>query len=211
MGRLLLIDNDALLKLTRYGLLDKVVALFDCKIADVRVLATAKYVLLPTKNRLLFCEDEESYSRLESSLKTAKPLDARLADPELLDAISAVQNIDAGEALLLAVGATATGAFVITGDKRSLAALCSHESVAHLANALAGRVVSMEVLFLYLVEDQFIYVQECVRSKPNVDKALNIAFGVTIPATYESAQEALASYINHLRAVTGNLLHTKSG
>lgn len=210
MGRLLLIDNDALLKLTRYGLLDKAVALFDCTITDVRVLATAKYVLLPAKNRLLFCEDEESYSRLESFLKIAKPLDARSANPELLDAMSAIQNIDTGEALLLAVGATASSALVITGDKRSVAALFSHESVAHVANALLGSVVSMEVLFSCLIEDQFTYVQECVRSKPGVDKALNIAFGVTIPATYESVQEALASYINHLRAVTGNLLYTTS-
>ncbi|NJO39177.1 MAG: hypothetical protein HC865_00350 [Cyanobacteria bacterium RU_5_0] len=211
MDRLLLIDNDALLKLARYGLLDEVIARFDFTITDVRVLATAKYVLLPAKNRLLFCEDEESYSRLKSFLKIAKPLDARSADPDLLDAMSAVQNIDTGEALLLAVGATARDALIITGDKRSLAALCSHESVAHLANALAGRVISMEVLFSYLVENQFTHVQECVRSKPDVDKALNIAFGVTIPASYESVQEALASYINHLRAVTGDLLYTKSG
>lgn len=211
MDRLLLIDNDALLKLSRYGLLDEVVARFDFMITDVRVLATAKYVLLPAKNRLLFCEDEESYSRLESFLKIAKPLDARSADPDLLDAMSAVQNIDIGEALLLAVGATARDALIITGDKRSLAALCSHESVVHLANALAGRVISMEVLFSYLVDDQFTHVQECVRLKPDVDKALNIAFGITSPASYESVQEALASYINHLRAVTGNLLYTTSG
>ena len=68
----------------------------------------------------------------------------------------------------------------------------------------------MEVLFSYLVKDQFTYIQECVRSKPDVDKALNIAFGVTIPATYESVQEALASYVKHLCAVTGNLLYTTS-
>jgi hypothetical protein len=66
--------------------------------------------------------------------------------------MSAVQNIDTGEALLLAVGATARNTLVITGDKRSLAALCSHESIAHLANALAGRVVSMEVLFSCLYQ-----------------------------------------------------------
>ncbi|MBE9139312.1 hypothetical protein IQ254_19270 [Nodosilinea sp. LEGE 07088] len=210
MDRLLLIDNDALLKLARYGLLNEAVALFGCTITDVRVLATAKYVLLPSKNPLLFCEDEESYSRLESFLKVAKPLDTSLADPEFLDAMSAVQNIDTGEALLLAVGATASSTLVITGDKRSLAALCSHGSVAHLANALAGRVVPMEVLFSYLVKDQFTYIQKCVRSKSDVDKALNIAFGVSVPATYKSVQEALASYINHLRAVTGNLLYRAS-
>ena len=211
MDRLLLIDNDALLKLARYGLLNEVIVKFDFTVADVQVLATAKYVLLPAKNRLLFCEDEESYSRLESFLKIAKPLDARSAEPDLLDAVSSVQNIDAGEALLLAVGATARNALIITGDKRSLAALCSHESTTHLANALAGRVISIEVLFSHLVENQFAHIQECVRLKPDVDKALNIAFGITTPSSYESVQEALASYISHLRAVTGNLLYTTSG
>jgi uncharacterized alkaline shock family protein YloU len=73
--------------------------------------------------------------------------------------------------------------------------------------ALAGRVISMEVLFWHLIKDHFTDVQACVRSKPDVDKALNIAFGVTIPAAYESVQEALTSYIEDLRSVTGNLLY----
>jgi hypothetical protein len=53
MSQPILIDNDALLKLARYGLLDEAVALFECTPTDVRVLATAKYRLLPAKNRCL--------------------------------------------------------------------------------------------------------------------------------------------------------------
>lgn len=210
MGQPILIDNDALLKLARYGLLDKVVALFGCTFTDVCVLATAKYSLLPARNRLRFCEDEESAARLEAVLRTSKPLDAGAADPDLLDVLNAVQNIDAGETLLLAVGATNGDTLVITGDKRSLAALCSHDSVAHVSNALAGRVVSMEVLFSLLIDHQFTHVQECVRSKPNVDKALSIAFGVTTPADLDSVREGLTSYIRHLRDVTGVLLYAPS-
>ncbi len=211
MGQPILIDNDALLKLARYGLLDEVVALFGCTPTDVCVLATAKYSLLPARNRLRFCEDEESAARLEAFLRTSKPLDAGAADPDLLDVLNPVQNIDAGEALLLAVGATNGDKLAITGDKRSLAALCSHDSVAHVSNALAGRVVSMEVLFSLLVDHQFTHVQECVRSKPNVDKALSIAFGVTTPADLDSVREGLTSYIRHLRDVTGVLLYAPSG
>ncbi|MEC4814454.1 MAG: hypothetical protein SAK29_14445 [Scytonema sp. PMC 1069.18] len=210
MGRLILIDNDALVKLARYGLLDETLVLFGCVPTDVRVLATAKYSLLPVKNRLHRCKDEESAARLEAFLRTSEPLDAGLADPDLLDALNAVQNIDAGEALLLAVGATVGNTLVITGDKRSLKALCTNDSVAQVSNALAGRVVSMEVLFLHLVEHQFAYVQECVRSKPNVDTALKIVFGVTAPAAFESVQEGLASYIRDLRTVTGTLLYIPS-
>jgi hypothetical protein len=207
MSQPILIDNDALLKLARYGLLDEVVALFGCSPTDVCVLASAKYSLLPAKNRLRFCEDEESTARLEAFLRTSKPLDAQSADPDLLDVLNAIQNIDAGEALLLAVGATNRDTLVITGDKHSLAALCSHASVTHVSNAVAGRVVSMEVLFSILVERQFAHVQKCVRSKPNVDKALSIAFGVTTPADVNSVREGLNSYIRHLRNVTGALLY----
>ncbi|WP_272819482.1 hypothetical protein [Scytonema hofmannii] len=161
MARLILIDNDALLKLARYSLLDESLVVFGCVPTNVRVLATAKYSLLPAKNRLRFCKDEQSAARLEAFLRTSEPLDAGLADPDLLDALNAVQNIDAGEALLLAVGATVGDTLVITGDKRSLIALCTNDSVAQVSNALAGRVVSMEVLFLHLVEQQ-------ERSRPRV-------------------------------------------
>jgi len=174
MGKPLLIDNDALLKLARYGLLNQALALFDCTPTDVSVLAAAKYRLLPAKNRLRFCKDEESAVRLEAFLRTSKPLDARSADPDLLDELNVIPNIDAGEALLLAVGATNNETLVITGDKRSLAALCSHASVAEVSNALAGRVISVEVLFFMLIERQFALIQERVRAKPDVDTTLKI-------------------------------------
>jgi len=207
MGQPILIDNDALLKLARYGLLDEALALFECTPTDVCVLATAKYRLLPARNRLRFCQDEESAARLEAFLKTSNPLDAGLADPDLLDVLNAVPNIDAGEALLFAVGATNRDTLVITGDKRSVKALCSDDSVTHVSNALAGRVVSIEVLFLMLIERQFGLIQERVRAKPDVDMTLKIVFGVTVPVNFESAREGLDSYIRHLLSVTGTLLY----
>ncbi|MEH1907691.1 hypothetical protein [Nostoc sp.] len=208
MGRTILIDNDALLKLARYGLLDEAVAILGCVSTNVCVLATAKYSLFPVKDRLRFCKEEESASRLEGFFRTSNLLNVQSADPDLLDELTSVPNIDAGEALLFAVGATNRNSLVITGDKRSLIALCSNDSVAQVSNLLVGRVVSMEVLFSHLVEYQFNHAQECVRSKPDADKALQIIFGVTAPASLESVREGLASYINHLRTVTGALLYT---
>jgi hypothetical protein len=210
MSQPILIDNDALLKLARYGLLDEAIALFECTPTDVRVLATAKYRLLPAKNRLRFCKDEESAARLEAFLKTSNPLDAGLADPDLLDVLNAVPNIDAGEALLFAVGANNRDTLIITGDKRSLAMLCSHDSVADVSKALAGRVISMEVLFSMLTEYQFTLIQERVRDKPDVDMTLKIVFGVTVPADFESVKEAFNSYISDLRSRTGTLLYVPS-
>lgn len=207
MDRKILIDNDALLKLARYGLLDEAATCFDCVSTNVCVLATAKYSLFPAKNRLRLCKEEISASRLEAFLQNCNFLNPQSADPELLDMLSAVENIDAGEALLLAVGATDQESLVITGDKRSLIALCTNDSVVQASASLAGRIVSLEVLFWFLVEHQFTYVQECVIAKPDVDKALKIVFGITAPASVEVVREGLTSYINHLRAVTGKLLY----
>jgi hypothetical protein len=211
MARQLLIDNDALLKLAQYGLLDAVVEAFGSSLHDVRVLATAKYSLLPAKNRLLRCKDEDSANRLEDFLKRSAPLDMVDADPALLDALNAVPSIDAGEALLLAAGASDWETQVIIGDKRALAALSADPAVSHVANALAGRVVTLEVVFWQLVEQRFAHTQLCVRSKPDVDKALSNVFGVSAPATMDSVLEGLASYIEHLRGLTGALLRAPSG
>ncbi len=211
MTQQILIDNDALLKLARYGLLDEVVAVFGCSSNDIYVLATAKYSLLPTGNRLRRCQDEESAARLEAFLRNSQSLNAGLADPDMFDQLNNIQNIDAGEALLLAVGATNLDTLVITGDKRCLVALCSHNSVTHIFEALVGRVVSMEVLFLHLVDYQFSHVQERVRSNLNVDKALSNVFGVTTPSNIDSVREGLISYIRHLHNVTGFLLYLPSG
>ncbi|NJM62266.1 MAG: hypothetical protein HC849_21985 [Oscillatoriales cyanobacterium RU_3_3] len=211
MGQPILIDNDVLLKLARYGLLDEAIALFECNSTDAIVLTTAKYKLLPHNNRLQFCKDEESATRLEAFLQTANILDAGLADPDLWDLLNAVPNIDSGEASLFAVGATNSNTLVITGDKRSLKALCSNDSVADASKALAGRVVSVEVLFLMLAEFQFTLIQERVRAKPDVDMTLKIVFGVTVPADFESVKEGLNSCIRDLRSITGTLLYVPSG
>ncbi|MGF1521492.1 MAG: hypothetical protein ACFBSF_04135 [Leptolyngbyaceae cyanobacterium] len=208
MGLKVLIDNDALLKLSCYGLLDETIAFFGCSSADVFVLATAKYCLLPVKDRLRFCRDEDSATRLENFLKTASSISAQAVNPDLLDTLNSIPNIDAGEAILLAAGAVEKDTVIITGDKRALAVLCSHEDVAGVSYAWESRVVSMEVLFLHLItHSQFAHVQDCVRSKPRLDKALTIAFGFSEPADFNSVQEGLTSYVQDLRNMTGMLLY----
>lgn len=206
MTRQLLVDNDALLKLARFGLLDALVTMFGVNARDIRVLATAKYSLLPAKNRLLRCKDEDSANRLEEFLTKSEPLSSVDTNIHLLDALSAIPSIDAGEALLLAAGASNYETLVITGDKRALAALCADSSISKIANALAGRVVTLEVIFWQLVNKCFTHTQSCVRSKPDVDKAIRNVFGVSTPAPIDSVRVALASYINHLQGVTGGLL-----
>ncbi|MBP0624012.1 hypothetical protein [Cupriavidus consociatus] len=203
----LLIDNDALLKLAQYDLLDRVVTTFGFKMEDVKVLHTAGYTLLPAKNRLRRCKTEECATRLEEFLAGATTIKLEDANADMIDMLSAPPNIDPGEALLLAAAASNMDAFVITGDKRALTALGEEESLAGVREALDSRVLSLELLFAFLVESDFEDIQSAVRNKPEADRALTNIFGVSAPASLESVRSALDSYINHLRAATGPLLH----
>ncbi len=201
------IDNDALLKLASYDLLDMLLSMFGIAPADIRVLQTAKYSLMPAKDRLLRCKTEECADRLGSFLAMATGLTTDGLDSNMLDSLSAKPGIDPGEALMLAAAAPDCESFVITGDKRALEALQIGEGLDDVREALSGRVLSLELLFSFLVEGDFAKVQARVRSQPGVDKALANAFGVSAPAGLDSVRSALDSYVGHLRRLTGTLLH----
>lgn len=203
----LLIDNDALLKLASYDLLDTALVMFDIRSEDIHVLATAKYALLPAKERLRRCKTEECADRMESFLSKATNLSADDADASTLDALVERPGIDAGEAIIVAVAVAKPDAFIITGDKRALDAMQIGQGLDSVRDVLAGRVLSLELLFSFMVEGDFAQVQARVRSQPGVDKALTNAFGVSAPASLESVRVALDSYVAHLRRLTGTLLH----
>jgi hypothetical protein len=171
------------------------------------VLQTAKYSLLPAKDRLRRCKTEECAARLGLFLAMATGLTTDGVDSNMLNSLSAKPGIDPGEALILAAAASDSESFVITGDKRALEALKIGEGLDDVRDALAGRVLSLELLFSFLVEGDFAQVQARVRSQPGVDKALANAFGVSAPAGLASVRAALDSYVEHLRRLTGTLLH----
>ncbi|ANB74923.1 hypothetical protein AYM40_20960 [Paraburkholderia phytofirmans OLGA172] len=202
-----LIDNDALLKLARYDLLAPTLEVLGVQPHAVEVLVAAPYVLLPGKERLKRCKDEDSARRIEAFLGGVGRIDAQTADADLLDTLTGQPNIDAGEALLLASAATHVDTLIVTGDKRALAALCTDDSLAIVRDALDGRVVTLEILFAMLSSNGLKAVQDKVRLKPDVDKALTYAFGVSAPADPQSVFEALRSYIGSLREATGQLLY----
>ncbi len=203
----LFIDNDVLLKLASYDLLDTVLTMFKIRPKDIHVLPTAKYALLPAKDRLRRCKTEECAARLEAFLSKTSKLNPDGVDAGKLDTLVAKPGIDAGEALMLAGAASNSESFIITGDKRAIEALQLGEGLDDVREALVGRVLSLELLLSFMVEGDFAEVQTRVRNQPNVDKALTIAFGVSASASLESVRAALDSYVEHLRTLTGNLLH----
>lgn len=208
MAGLVLMDNDAALKLARYDLLDQALLTMGCTPGEVRVLHTASYALLPAKAPLRHCKDEASADRLRAFLRQVGAVDQAAVNTEWLDALVEIPGIDPGEALLFALAATQPDAIIVTGDKRAMRALCAAPEASGIVAALAGRVLCMETLFRGLVEQEFALTQQRVRANGEIDKALAAIFGVTNPAPLDSVQQGLDSYEGALRAETGTLLKT---
>ncbi|MFB9128618.1 hypothetical protein E2553_24615 [Paraburkholderia dipogonis] len=199
---MILLDNDVLLKLASYDLIDEALKALDVQRGQVSVLSTAKYSLLPAKNRLQRCKDEETANRLEAFLKTCPVVSQDAIAPELLDELTNIQSLDSGEAVLFAFAASNRDAVVVTGDKRAISALMN----ARVAEDLQGRVMALESLFEVMTAEEVEPVQAKVRAKPAVDKTLSNVFGKSYAASAGSVREGLASYINHMKGQTGGLL-----
>ena len=118
----LLLDNDALLKAAHWDLLDVVPTLVGGAWTD-----TACLPQFPPRVR-------RAEPKLFADPAVAKELEVRLQqcsvlpDPDLqvLVALQAVPNIDAGELLLVGALSATSGALLLTGDKRALTALAAN-------------------------------------------------------------------------------------
>ncbi|MFT4503203.1 hypothetical protein [Caballeronia sp. 15711] len=199
---MILLDNDVLLKLASYDLIDEALDALQVHAEEVFVLAQAKYSLLPAKNRLLRCKDEETANRLEAFLAACAVIPQDAIAPELIDELIGIKSLDSGEAVLFAYAATHTDAVVVTGDKRAIAALMN----SHVAGDLQGRVMALESVFQAMTVGDVETVQVKVRAKPAADKSLANVFGKSYVASADSVREGLKSYINHMVEQTGGLL-----
>lgn len=206
MARLILLDNDALLKLCSYDLFDQALNTLSASPDDVYVLPTAKYSLLPAKSRLKRCKDALTADRLEQVLKHVKVLSQEVTNLETLDALLNFPGLDSGEALLITHATEMNDALIITGDKRAVAALASVDELENIASQLEGKVCTLELLIKQVSIDNFTSTQQKIRNKPDTDKSLTNIFGTTTAASNESVLEGLNSYINHIKKATGGLL-----
>jgi hypothetical protein len=133
------------------------------------VLATAKYALLPAKDRLRRCKTEQCATRLESFLSRVTKLSADDADATTLDALAERPGIDAGEAVMFAVAAYKSDSFIITGDKRALEALQIGQSLDGVREALASASFP-RIAVPFMVEGDCAGASMCQKS-PGVNRA----------------------------------------
>jgi len=104
-----------------------------------------------------------------------------------LEKLAPIPAIDPGEAQIFAAAAE-TGLILVSGDKRALRAL---KDVAGFADALAGRIVTLEAILIALCEslgpDE---VRRRVQTLTASDKVVSVCFSAGSP----DPQDALLSY-----------------
>jgi len=218
-GYLYCIDNDIIKKLATFDLFYETIKCFNIELQQIRTLKTAKYKFRRDwqrsqegKSRTL----QDTFTNYEKTLELVDDLlsiSESTVDPGLFASLSQVKGIDQGEAILtsyvvhLLQQSAASEAFILTGDKvflRTLATLEAHDIEAILSN----RIWCLEQLILKnikaygfdMISRKIVPVREC-------DATIKAVFGSGAQSTSNNALVTLQSYINALRAETGNLLH----
>ncbi len=195
-------DVDVVLKLARCGFLPHLPELLGVPGDEISIqyLASLRARLTRPNKKLT----NAAYQKHLAEFCTAHQVIGAAADitrqEELLQS-----GMDAGEAILFAE-AEATGGIVVTGDKRALAHYAKHSTPAQRAKL---KVVCWEHLLLRV--HQLKGYDELKRGACEAiadDGLLSLAFSSGLATQEEHALEAIHSYLNGVKAHSGDILQT---
>ena len=184
-----LLDTDAFCKLAVGGVLHDATRLLGADLQECGRLAALPYMLRRGRLRKVF--GDEACDAL-IPIAEAVPVTAQPSDL-WLEKLAPIPAIDPGEAQIFAAAAE-TGIILVSGDKRALRAL---KDVAGFADALAGRIVTLEAILIALCEslgsDE---VRRRVQTLAASDKVVSVCFSAGNP----DPRAALLSYQQDLAA-----------
>jgi hypothetical protein len=205
---IVLADTDILFKLARCDLFDEFLTAFQLAPTDVRVLRTVRVYASRRRNRI----GDDAYLRLSRFLDSVADIDVE-PDRDVVAALTEQtdKNIDAGEAVLFAVGMQLIESTIVTGDKKSLVGLTSaatgDEICRNAYESIGGRVFCFEqVVEKILAGSGFDAVRDRLIRGRECDKGLALWLGSGLDANEERFRDGLASFLGEARRTTGNLL-----
>lgn len=207
MSKVCFLDNDILIKLVVCNLFDEAIATLGVHLSDLRVLPSARYYFkrsrsakkkFPEEIRLKVTEIANSCQTIERSEKS------------VLDEIGILQkyeDIDDGEATLVAATKDEESFWLTTGDKRFLRALASSPELYFIVSRLQGKVICLEQLIR-----QVIYTQDFQQTLLSIlparqyDTSLKSIFGSGENSTKDNVLSSLEAYIEDLIKDTNGML-----
>ncbi len=206
----LVVDVDAVAKLAHWQLLQDLPSLAAAPWAQIGTLPSLQFrarKAVSTPDGKLFRNAAAAQSTMDV-LPLMRTLPS--ADDAHLAPFQGVADIDAGEAVLLAILMTHSGEHLLTGDKRALRGL-SRLPLA-LRSHFAGRIMVIEEVVLSALEMHGIeWLRERICPQREVDLAISIALGSRCDAPLAAVQEGLGSYVNEMRGLCDpSLLRVKA-
>ena len=209
-----LFDNDVVLKISAYQLLDETLLKFTIDGMAPAMLGVGRFVLRKKAERsnrfvntdTVVASVADAIERLQLVEPTDEEVDLAAALEE--SAIEIGVALDTGEAQLLAVLIKRGSPVFATGDKRAIVA-----AAALATPEIKGRLACLEQLLLCLLEHMPVAdIRRKVCQEPTSDAAIANCFScasITFPGfDPASATEGLQSYIESLANASGLLLMT---
>lgn len=197
----LLVDNDVLIKLAHWGLLERLAPIFGAETSQVAALESLQFRARRVDKRL-FSSTEVAQSLVEFLARTTS---VPVAEPAELAQLQDIVGLDAGEVALAAACLSDPEALLITGDKRAISALVT-SCPPEIKERLCGRVICLEQL-LVLMADQdpsYMVIEGIMRCR-EIDTAARAVVGPS-GCSESSFREGMGAYINDLRRSSGPLL-----
>ena len=204
MGKVYFLDNDVILKLTTYRMLDEALDCLEIDRLNIRVLDSARFVFKKHKKVI------ENYSlevRNSAINFVGKHTEISIQTSDEHRLLVDQKDIDIGDATLIAATFHESASLLATGDKRFLKALANTECLDFIHQGLQGRVICIEQIICKLIEIQgFEWVLERVILNLDCDMALKSAFGSGSNSQCETVLGTLNSYIQDLQKTSSGTL-----
>ena len=201
---ILIVDNDAILKLAAFDLLNASCNLFRVEPSAVVVLPSAKYYFRQKRDKLTEKYTFAGVDRAIAFVENASPI-TQTTNPDDADMLSGIEFLDAGELQLFAHTRDIPESILMTGDKRCLRALANSSKARPVYTRMSHRIVCLEVLVQSLIVTiGFDAVRASIVPAMKCDTAIRACFGSGYHALEESVIPALNSYIEELEREVGD-------
>ena len=202
-------DNDFLIKLAAWNLLDEAMGILRAKTDGVRVLDTLRTQLEePRPDWQAQYGDAVLQKVLRFVSKVAVVDDLPFDEGELL-MIGLVPKIDAGEALLFAVTKDLPTYRIVTGDKQCLYVLHGATTCKPVMDRVRGNILHLEQVVYRLLETKGLNaIRDKIRHSPapDADLAIRGAFGQRWEHGSASVNGKMVASIRQLHNDCGGLL-----
>ena len=209
------IDTDVLHKATVYGVMRELLAAIPNRAEQHCILTAAKYVI---RNKLVKNPPNKGtdiainyLNKLLDELLLIEPTGEEISLAATLEYKAQLLNLefDSGESLLSAVLFHRTLTYMLTGDKRAIAAAEIIFPEVFEIEKLKGKFMCLEQsIYWLLIKSDPAYVRSCICNEPSIDTTLSTCFSCNSPEVpIESWNEGLQSYIEDIRVRAPTMLY----